>query len=96
MSTLKILAVRTYRWFTMYSTRTVVRVPAGLGMGMLIGKQGSNIKYLQSRTAARMAVNADTETVTIIGNKEDVSLALMLMEAQFASWRSSGEPSVHT
>ena len=75
----------------MYRTRTSVRVPAGLGIGQLIGKQGSNIKHLQSRTSARMAVDTVSETVTITGEKTDVSLALALLEAQFASWRSSGE-----
>ena len=65
-------------------------------MGMLIGKQGSNIKYLQSRTSARMAIDANTESVTITGYEADVMLAMALLEAQFASWRSSGEASVHT
>ena len=75
----------------MYRSRTVVRIPSGLAVGQLIGKQGSNIKHLQTRSCARMAVDTASETVTISGNVADVELAQKLLEAQFASWRSSGK-----
>ena len=76
----------------MYSRRNIsVHVPAGLGIGQMIGKQGSNIKHLQSRSRARMNVDAATETVRISGSDAEISFALKLLEAQFASWRSSGE-----
>lgn len=76
----------------MYSRRNVsVHVPAGLGMGQIIGKQGSNIKHLQSRSCARMSVDSATETVRISGSAAEISFAVKLLEAQFACWRSSGE-----
>ena len=75
----------------MYKSRTEVRIPAGLGVGQVIGKKGSNIKYLQTRCGARMSVNTVFETVTVTGSATAVALALKLLEAQFASWRSSGQ-----
>lgn len=76
----------------MYRSRVVVKVPKGLAVGQLIGKQGSNIKHLQTASCARMAVDTISESVTISGNAADVSRAVKLLEAQFASWRSSGDP----
>ncbi|KAL3145248.1 hypothetical protein ABBQ32_000992 [Trebouxia sp. C0010 RCD-2024] len=73
----------------MYRSRVVVKVPKGLAVGQLIGKQGSNIKHLQTASCARMAVDTISESVTISGNAADVSRAVKLLEAQFASWRSS-------
>lgn len=76
----------------MYRSRTDVRIPVGLGVGQVIGKQGSNLKYLQTRCGARMSVDTKNETVQVSGDSTAVSLALRLLEAQFASWRSSGQP----
>ena len=76
---------------TMYQSRTDVRIPAGLGVGQVIGKQGSNIKHLQTRCGARMSVDTNDEKLIVSGSATAVSLALRLLEAQFASWRSSGQ-----
>lgn len=75
----------------MYRSRTIVKVPQGLALGQLIGKAGSNIKHLQTRSCARMSVDNASQTVTISGNTADVALALKLLEVQFDSWRSSGK-----
>ena len=75
----------------MYRTRTVVQIPPGLALGQLIGKAGSNIKHLQTTCGARMSVNNSSETVTVSGNTADVKLAQKLLQAQFDSWRSSGD-----
>lgn len=75
----------------MYGRRSaVVAIPSGLGMGQIIGKQGSNIKHLSSRSCARMSVDTASETVSINGSDGAVSLAVKLLDAQFQSWRSSG------
>ena len=69
----------------MYRSRAVVKVPAGLAVGQLIGKQGSNIKHLQTTSCTRMAVDTNSETITISGSAADVSRGVKLLEAQFAS-----------
>lgn len=80
--------------FKMYRSRTVVKVPSGLAMGQIIGKRGSNIKHLQTVACARMAVDTASGTLTISGSTSDVSRAVKLLEAQFESWRSSGDVSL--
>ena len=75
----------------MYRTRSVVEVPQGLAVGHLIGKAGSNIKHLQTRSCARIAVDTASEYITVSGSTTNVALAVKLLEAQFDSWRSSGD-----
>ncbi len=77
---------------SMYGNRRTVFAPEGLGVGQLIGKKGSNVRHLQSRSGARVNVNADAGTVIVSGSSSDVSGAVELLEGQFASWRSSGVP----
>ena len=59
-------------------------------MGQMIGKKGSNIRHLQYKSGARIAVNGDAGFVTVTGSAPDISAAVNLLQAQFASWRSSG------
>ena len=69
----------------------VVSVPDGLELGQVIGKAGSNVKYLQNKSKTRMFVDCDARVVTVKGHARDVSTALDLLEKQFANWRSSGK-----
>lgn len=78
----------------MYRTRQTLYAPQGLPMGQLIGKGGSNVKHIQSRSGARVNVNSDAGVVSISGSTLSVSTAVQLFEGQFASWRSSGTSAV--
>ena len=77
----------------MHRTRRTLYAPQGLAIGQLIGKGGSNVKHVQSRSGARVNVNADDGSIVISGSTLDVSKAMQLFEGQFASWRSSGTSS---
>ena len=74
----------------MYRTRQTVHAPEGMPMGQLIGKRGSNVRHLQSRSGARINIDTNAGTMTVSGSASDVSAALQRLESQFASWRSSG------
>ena len=74
----------------MYRTRQTVHAPEGMPMGQLIGKRGSNVRHLQSRSGARINIDTNAGTITVSGSASDVSAALKRLKGQFASWRSSG------
>lgn len=74
----------------MHRSRQSIPLPEGLPVGQLIGRKGSNIRHLQSKSGARIAVRGDAGIVTVTGSAFDIIAALSLLEAQFASWRSSG------
>lgn len=74
----------------MYCSRRTIPLPEGLPVGQLIGRKGSNIRHLQSKSASRIAVNDDADIVTVTGSASEISAAVNLLQAQFASWRSSG------
>lgn len=66
-------------------------------MGQLLGKHGSNIKYLQQTTGAHIKAQMQADDnifVTVRGSAAQVSLAVNLLQAQFTSWRCSGQPPV--
>ncbi|DBA85228.1 TPA: hypothetical protein ACH3X2_005931 [Trebouxia sp. C0005] len=73
----------------MYRSRQTFPLPEGFPVGQLIGKKGSNIRHLQSKSGSRIAVNADAGIVTVSGSASDIAAAVNLLQAQFASWRSS-------
>ncbi len=74
----------------MYRSRRTIPLPEGLPVGQLIDKKGSNIRHLQSKSGSRIAVNGDAGVVTVTGSAFDVTATENLLQAQFASWRSSG------
>ncbi len=71
-----------------------IKAPAGLSMGRLIGKHGSNIKHLQETSGAHIKAQMQSDDdiyVIVRGNSHQGLLAVELVEAQFASWQCSSE-----
>lgn len=65
-----------------------VMFPAGVGPGVIIGKGGSNIKNLASRSMARFAVKDDHVIVSGTASAVDAGEAMLLL--QFKSHKSAG------
>ena len=87
---LSVLIVASFLLSSMYRSRRTIPLPEGLPVGQLIGKRGSNIRHLQFKSGSRIAVNGDAGFVTVTGSASDITAAVNLLQAQFASWRSSG------
>jgi polyribonucleotide nucleotidyltransferase len=58
--------------------------------GAIIGKGGSNIKSLQARSGARVAVNTSTGRAEVSGSAAAVAEALRLLQLQIDAHQATG------
>jgi hypothetical protein len=67
-----------------------IALPPGMTAGAVIGKGGSNIKLLQSRSGARLSVNSNSGRVEVFGSTSAVNEALKLLRQQFEAFAATG------
>lgn len=69
-----------------------IALPLGMSpaAGAIIGKGGSNIKLLQSRSGARVIINNSTGRVEVSGSSAAVDEALRLLMLQIDTLKATG------
>lgn len=67
-----------------------IPLPPGMSPGAIIGKGGSNIKLLQSRSGARVSVNANSGSVDVSGTPAAVEEAVRLLWLQIDAFTATG------
>lgn len=73
-----------------YGNSTSIHLPPGMSPGAIIGKGGSNIKMIQSRSGARVVVNR-SGAVEISGSASAVQEAKRLVQLQISTFEATGE-----
>lgn len=72
------------------SSSRSIALPPGMSPGAIIGKGGSNINLLQSRSGARVIINNSTGRVEVSGSSAAVDEALRLLMLQIDTFKATG------